>query len=138
MARTILVIEQTSAPTFTALLAAVNTAIATLLDKEIVSINIWPTDHAIPQANRSIQVAIEYQDGGAVQSAPFILNLVQAPDATSFQTQVRAFLTANAALFISPLEYTYTDQLQNVANRYLGWYFTCVDAVNGPTNFLPK
>ena len=121
-----------SAQEFTALL---NAALATLLSQRVLAVELVVTD-SLPAYERSFQAIIDYEDGGFPMSAPYRISVLESVSQAQLASDSDVFTAANGSLFIAPVQYRYTDQLPNIQTRYLAFYLTSADLMNGQRNYL--
>ena len=134
MARHLISVSGLGSPTAAAFISNMNNALSGLLNKVLVSVQIVMTD-ALPAYTRQIQAIVEYEDGGVTMGAPFTVTVIESASSEALKAQGEAFFAANASSFISPVQFRYSDQLPNVATRYLSFYFANTDVANGTRNY---
>jgi hypothetical protein len=135
MARYLLPVVAPAASTPAQFEALVNAALATLLASRIIAFDLVVTDK-LPAYERTFQVMIDYEDGGATMNAPFTLRVLEAPDQDAAAAMTTAFIAANGSSYIAPAQYEYTDQLPNIQNRCLVFIVSGTDAANAQLNYL--
>jgi hypothetical protein len=91
--------ESFYSPTAAALVTAINTFLATLVNPTIrqLEFSLVRNDGTIGD---EYSVLLRYDDGGAALATPFLVRLDEAQSLAAAETLLQAFMTANAAYFI--------------------------------------
>ncbi len=121
--------------TYPGLITQVNTFLATLVNPTIRYIN-FVVAHPDKRIGEEYIVELSYQDGGAVLATPFLLVVDLAASLTLLEQATQAYLTTNAAYFVSGVRFTFLDQDNNRLARFWNWYLANTTG-GASANFLP-
>jgi len=130
-------VERVGSPSAAAFETALNAALATVLSSLIGSFEILVTDK-LPSSTRLLKGLIDSDTTGAtVITNPYQVKVFEGYDDATVAGMVEAFIVANPAYWLSPVQYRYSDQLPGIQNRSILFLLYNVSAADGAANWAP-
>lgn len=133
-------VQALQATTMADLKTAIDAYLATFVagaSRLILGIDVVQQDQD-RQLGKVITVIITTDDAGAAaQTDPYVFQWNEAGSASALTTALQTAITALGAIFITGVR-NVTEHTVPKLNRLTGWFVSCADATNGPTNWTPK